>query len=89
MALDVVGEVLVRVIVEVIGYGTGRVVIPLLSLGKARVDEWSARRYLTTFKLWWREDRQVVFSGGTAAFLGVVFWIAVAIAAYMVQRSIT
>lgn len=86
MALDFVGEMLVRVVVEALSYGTGRVVIPVLSLGKARVDKWNARRYLTTFKLWWREDRQVVFSGQTAAFVGVVFWIAVAIAAYMIQR---
>lgn len=85
MALDFMGEVLVRVFVEVLGYGTGRVVIPVLSLGKARVDKWNARRYLTTFKLWWREDRQVVFSGETAAFLGVVFWVAVALAAYTVS----
>lgn len=79
MALDFVGELLVRVLVEVIGYGTGRVIIPVLSLGKARVDKWNARRYLTTFNLWWREDRHLVFSGETAAFLGVVFWIAVII----------
>nr|WP_315214508.1 hypothetical protein [uncultured Duganella sp.] len=81
MALDFIGELLVRIGIEVFCYGTGRVVIPLLSLGTARVDKWNARRYLATFKLWWREDGQVVISGETAAFVGFVFWIAVIVAA--------
>lgn len=81
MALDFIGELLVRIGIEVFCYGTGRVVIPLLSLGTARVDKWNARRYLATFKFWWREDGQVVISGETAAFVGFVFWIAVIVAA--------
>ena len=81
MALDVIGDLLVRIGLEVFAYGTGRVVIPVLSLGRARVDKWNARRYLTTFEWWWREDGQVVFSGETAAFIGVVFWIAVIVVA--------
>lgn len=84
MALDFIGfagEVLVRIVIEVFCYGTGRVVIPVLSLGRARVDKWNARRYITTFEWWWREDGQVVFSGEAAAFIGVVFWIAVIVVA--------
>lgn len=81
MALDFIGELLVRIGIEVFCYGTGRVVIPLLSLGTARVDKWNARRYLATFKFWWREDGQVVIGGETAAFVGFVFWIAVIVAA--------
>ena len=81
MALDVIGDLLVRIGLEVFAYGTGRVVIPVLSLGKTRVDKWNARRYLTTFEWWWRENEQVVFSGETAAFIGVVFWIAVIVVA--------
>ncbi|USX28689.1 hypothetical protein NHH73_10555 [Oxalobacteraceae bacterium OTU3CINTB1] len=80
MALDFIGEVLVRIGIEAFAYGTGRVVIPVLSLGKARVDKWNARRYITTFEWWWREDGQVVFSGETAAFIGVLFWIALIVA---------
>ena len=80
MALDFVGEVLVRVVLEVFCYGTGRVVIPVLSMGTARVDKWNARRYLTTFRLWWREDGQVVIGGETAAFIGFLFWIAAIVA---------
>ncbi|SEN27276.1 hypothetical protein SAMN05428959_101961 [Duganella sp. CF517] len=83
MALDFIGfagDVLVRIVIEVFCYGTGRVVIPVLSLGAARVDKWNARRYVTAYKLWWREDGQLVFSGETAAFIGFVFWIAVIVA---------
>lgn len=87
MALDFAGQVVVRILLEVICYGTGRVIIPALSLGRARVDKWNARRYLTTFKLWWREEGQVVISGETAAFIGFVFWIAVLVA-YNVHRSV-
>jgi hypothetical protein len=83
MALDFVGEVLVRVVLEVFCYGTGRVVIPVLSMGTARVDKWNARRYLTTFKLWWREDGQVVIGGETTTFIGIAFWIAVIVAVSM------
>jgi hypothetical protein len=81
MALDFVGELLVRIGAEVFCYGTGRVVIPVLSFGTARVDKWNARRYLTTFKLWWREDGHVVIAGETAAIIGLIFWIAVIVAA--------
>ena len=81
MALDFIGDLLVRIGLEVFAYGTGRVVIPVLSLGRARVDKWNARRYLTEFRWWWREDGQLVFSGETAAFIGVVFWIAVIVVA--------
>ena len=85
MALDFMGELLVRVGLEVFCYGTGRVVIPVLSLGTARVDKWNARRYLTTFKLWWREDGKVVISGETATFVGFVFWIAVIVAVCVIM----
>ena len=81
MALDFIGDLLVRIGLEVFAYGTGRVVIPVLSLGRARVDNWNARRYLAEFRWWWREDGQLVFSGETAAFVGVVFWIAVIVVA--------
>lgn len=80
MALDFIGDLLVRIGLEAFAYGTGRVVIPVLSLGRARVDKWSSRRYLTTYKLWWREDGQVVFGGETAALVGIVFWIALIVA---------
>ena len=78
MALDLIGEVLVRIVIEVVGYGTGRIIIPMLSFGTARVDKLSARRYLAP-SLWWREDGQVVVGGETAAFAGMAFWIAVVV----------
>lgn len=83
MALDFIGfagELLLRVVIEVFCYGTGHVVIPALSLGTARVDKWNARRYLATFKFWWREDGQVVIGGETAAFIGFLFWIVAIVA---------
>ena len=76
MALDFIGEVLVRVGFEVLGYGTGRVVIPALSFGTARGDKLSLRRYVKPYQLWWREDGQVVLSGEATAFVGMAFWIA-------------
>ena len=88
MALDfigVAGELLVRIVIEVFCYGTGRVVIPVLSLGTARVDKWNARRYVAAYKLWWREDGQVVISGETAAFIGFMFWIAVIVAVNVIM----
>ena len=88
MALDFIGfagEVLVRIVIEVFCYGTGRVVIPVLSLGRARVDKWNARRYVAAHELWWREDGQVVISGETAAFIGFMFWIAVIVAVNVIM----
>jgi hypothetical protein len=88
MALDFIGfagEVLVRIVIEVFCYGTGRVVIPVLFLGTARVDKWNAHRYVTAYKLWWREDGQVVISGETAAFIGFMFWIAVIVAVNVIM----
>jgi len=88
MALDFIGlagEVLLRVVLEVFCYGTGRVVIPVLSLGKARVDKWNTRRYLATYNLWWHEDGKVVISGETTALIGLVFWIAVVVASCLIR----
>lgn len=76
MALDFIGSVLVRVGFEVLGYGTGRVVVPALTFGKARADKLSLRRYVKPYQLWWREDGQVVLSGETTALVGMAFWIA-------------
>ncbi|MBP1203896.1 hypothetical protein JOD97_001910 [Duganella sp. 1411] len=76
MALDFIGSVLVRVGFEVLGYGTGRVVVPLLSFGRARADKLSLRRYVKPYQLWWREDGQVVLSGEATALSGMGFWIA-------------
>ena len=84
MALDFIGEVLVRVVIEVLGYGTGRIIIPMLSFGTARVDKLSARRYLVS-ALWWREDGKVVVGGETAAFAGIAFWIAIIVMLCAVQ----
>ncbi|HEX8404861.1 MAG TPA: hypothetical protein VF670_09595 [Duganella sp.] len=82
MALDFLGEVLVRIGLEVVAYGTGRLVIPVLSLGTAHGEKFNARRYVMSSKLWWREDGRLVLSGGMTIIVGVVFWIAAAIAAY-------
>lgn len=86
MAIDFIGEVLVRIGFEVVAYGTGRVVVPVLSLGTARVDKFTARRYCLSSRLWWREDEKLVFAGGPTALIGVMFWIAVAVATYHVLR---
>lgn len=56
--------------------------IPVLSLGMARGEKFNARRYVVSSKLWWREDGRLVFSGDVTIFIGVVFWIAAAVAAY-------
>jgi hypothetical protein len=82
MAIDFIGQVLVRIGLEVVAYGTGRVVIPVLSLGTARSEKFTARRYCLGSRLWWREDGQLVFAGDSTTIIGVVFWIAVAVAAY-------
>lgn len=82
MALDFIGEVLVRIGLEVVAYGTGRVVIPVLSLGTAHGGKFNARRYVVSSKLWWREGGRLVFSGGMTTFIGVVFWIGAAVAVY-------
>jgi hypothetical protein len=82
MAFDFIGGIVVRVGFEVVAYGTGRLVIPALSLGTARGDKFSTRRYLQSSRLWWREGKQLVFAGDTTAVLGIVFWIAVCVAAY-------
>lgn len=76
MALDFMGSVLVRVDFEVLGYGTGRVVVPVLSFGRVRGDKLSLRRYVKPYQLWWRQDGQVVLSGEATAFIGMAFWIA-------------
>lgn len=82
MALDFIGELVVRIGLEIVAYGTGRVVIPVLSLGTARGEPFNARRYYKSSKLWWREDGQLIIGNDATTCIGVVFWITAAVAAY-------
>lgn len=82
MALDFIGEILVRIGFEFVAYGTGRLVIPVLSFGTARGEKFSARRYFKSSRFWWREKEQLVFDAEITAVIGFLFWIAVGVAGY-------
>lgn len=82
MALDFIGEILLQIVFDVVAYGTGRLVIPVLSLGTARGEPIAERRYFKSSKLWWREGGQLIIGSDATSFIGIAFWIAAAVAAY-------
>ncbi len=65
----------VDVLVDVVGYYTAKVLLPLISLGWVRVDDWSSRKPGGWFG-WYRDgDRRLVFTASMGGWIGVLLWL--------------
>lgn len=84
MVFELLGEIVLQVVGEVLGYGTGRFIIPLLSLGAARGERIGEPRQHAFFK---RVDNTVVISGGVTTFIGILFWVGLGVAGYFLYRA--
>lgn len=90
---SLIGELILEPIAELVfqlaGYFTGRIVVPVLSLGRASVEP--LRKGVRVTPKWHgfqrASDGTIVVSAETGALLGIVFWAAVGVVAYFVFRD--
>ncbi|MFZ6653944.1 hypothetical protein [Undibacterium sp. TJN19] len=78
--MDDIFEILLQLFGQIIGYGTGRLLIPILSLGSMRGEHFDGETGPDKKSYFWRDDTGIVVSSGTTTFIGIVFWVAVLIA---------
>lgn len=73
---------------EVFGYWTGRIVVPVLSFGLIRIEGVDrARRVRPRWHGFHRgKDGGIVIDDNMTVLLGLLFWVAVGVAAYFVLR---
>ncbi|MFZ6875673.1 hypothetical protein ACO0LF_26705 [Undibacterium sp. Di27W] len=74
--LDFIFEILL----QVIAYGTGRLIIPVLSLGTMRGEAFKGESSPYNKASFWRDSKGIVISGDMTSLIGIVFWIVIAIA---------
>lgn len=85
-----IGELILQPIAEfalqLAGYFTGRVIVPVLSLGYASVEP--AQKGVRVHPRWHgfhrRLDGSIVIDAEMGALLGLVFWVLVGLGAYLV-----
>ena len=83
MPLEAIGEVVVRVVAEAIlelaRYGTGRVIIPLATLGRVKVEP--APKRVKVYPKWHGFGRtsggEIYAAPEMTALLGLIFWVVV------------
>ncbi len=76
---EFVFNLLGRLIIDVMAYGTAKVVVPILSFGAWRVDARQAGTHWFTGWPFWKRgpDRRLYIGPDAAIFLGIGFWVAV------------
>ncbi|MFZ6756561.1 hypothetical protein ACO0K9_05025 [Undibacterium sp. Ji50W] len=74
--LDFVFEILF----QIIAYGTGRLLIPVLTLGSMRGEGFKGEAPTGKSSVW-RDEKGIVLSTNLTSLIGVLFWIGGAIAA--------
>ena len=103
---SIISELILRPVLEivlhVIGYWTGRVIVPVLSLGWVRIDPAAADRKQVVRPRAERKragpprrdrrgfhrapDGAIIIDEEMAMYVGALFWVAVGIAAYFLFR---
>lgn len=79
---------LLELLLQVFGYWTGRIVVPVLSFGLIRIEHADGkRRARPRWHGFHRAEKGgIVIDDDTTIFLGLAFWVAVGVAAYFILR---
>ena len=72
--------------VEVVGFYTAKVLLPVISFGMIRTDHGFDDRKFGWFQFWRRDANRIVVHSNVAAAIGVFFWIAVLVALVALWR---
>jgi hypothetical protein len=88
---ELILQPLFELALQLFGYVTGRIVVPILSFGSVRVEgsgdenPTSSVRWLKR-KSTWRDSRgKLVLDADVGAFCGILFWIAVGVVAFVMS----
>lgn len=65
----------VNVLVDIVGYHTARVILPLMSLGRIKVAHWTSERPGGWFGCYRDEKRRPVFTSEMAGSIGLLLWL--------------
>ena len=94
MPLSLIGELILQPIAEVVlqlaGYFTAKIIIPIISFGKASVEP--APKGVRVTPKWHRFQRAsagtIVIEAEMASLLGLLFWLLVGIVTYFVRGTL-
>ena len=92
--LEAILEPVLEGVFELLAYGTGRLVVPLFTLGRVRVEPMSRKNDVKPGPAWRRRPRAEPAGGGVrqigegwGALCGLLFWFAVVVVVVLVHRS--
>jgi len=80
--LEAIFRFLFEAVFQFIFYGTGRVLIPALTLGLVRGDNLNSKT-VPVKSNYWRDRRGIVLSTDMTMLVGLLCWVAVAVAAFI------
>lgn len=78
--MEFILEFFFEILFQVVFYGTGRVLIPCLTLGKVRGEGFKDET-LAKKSYYWRGSKGLVLSSDVTIIIGFLFWIGVAVIA--------
>jgi hypothetical protein len=83
--MSFIAEIFLSMFFEVVCYGIGRFLIPVLSLGTARAEHLKEFRYSQAL-VYSRRNGMIVFSDAVASLIGLLFLFALGVAAYFLHK---
>ena len=86
---SIIGELILQPLGEVAGYMTGRLVVPVLTLGQVRVEritkgDVNIPRQTGHMR---DSDGRIVLSGDMGTLVGVLFWVFVGILIFLIRKA--
>ncbi|MFZ6743744.1 hypothetical protein ACO0LC_10995 [Undibacterium sp. JH2W] len=73
-------DFILEIFLQIIAYGTGRLIIPVLSLGTMRGEAFKGESAPDNKSSFWRDSKGIVIGADMTIVIGIVFWVIAAIA---------
>ncbi|WP_283745353.1 hypothetical protein [Sideroxydans sp. CL21] len=88
---SIIGEFILQPIGEIAGYMTGRLVVPVLTLGQVRVERITKGDVnIPRQKGYIRDiDGKIVLNGDMGTLVGVLFWVFIGISIFLIKKSVS
>jgi hypothetical protein len=87
----VIGELVFQLVGEILCYGTGRVIVrvftPTIQVPPTSSDPWPRESKHRWFAMTYGRDGRRYYYESTVTFIGVLFWIVVAVAVIVAIRA--
>ncbi len=85
---SIIGELILQPIGEIAGYMTGRIVVPVLTLGRVRVERIAKGEVnIPKQTVYMREsDGTIVLSGDMGTVIGLLFWVSIGLVVFFIRN---